>query len=293
MKLNQPGTRAGRGPLATETVSSVKTHEDGTGYQRDERSQLFLLATTTFAGEGSFYESAAVSDERLKTLTRTLAITTDGWTWLCGFLPWLRSDGSIRTASLICAAEAVAARIAERKRLLRGEPATGSYEILDTQGPPLTHRQLIAVVCQRADEPCEMLAYALGVWGRALPLPVKRGIADAAVRLWNEAAALRWDKPGNAVRFADVLELCHPRTGADWQNVMFRDLITERKGRDDYEPDRLLRKVRARWLLNQQQPAGRHAIARHALDGDMQDRKLIDDAAVGQWEWTRSWLGER
>ena len=181
MKLNQPGTRAGRGPLATETASTVKTHEDGTGYQRDERSQLFLLATTTFAGEGSFYESAAVSDERLKTLTRTLAITVDGWAWLCGFLPWLRSDGNIRTASLICAVEAVAARIAERKRLLRGESATGSYEVLDTQSPPLTHRQLIAAVCQRADEPCEMLAYWIGTYGRTIPWPVKRGLDRKSV----------------------------------------------------------------------------------------------------------------
>ena len=42
---------AGRGPLATEVVPAGQTHEGGTGYARDTRSELFLRATASFAGE--------------------------------------------------------------------------------------------------------------------------------------------------------------------------------------------------------------------------------------------------
>jgi hypothetical protein len=55
---------AGRGPLAAQATPSGKTHEGGAGYARDARSELFLRATASFAGEGSFYEGAAVRDDR-------------------------------------------------------------------------------------------------------------------------------------------------------------------------------------------------------------------------------------
>jgi hypothetical protein len=42
---------AGRGPLATEVVPAGQTHEGGTGYARDTRSELFVRATASFAGE--------------------------------------------------------------------------------------------------------------------------------------------------------------------------------------------------------------------------------------------------
>ena len=44
-------------------------------------------------------------------------------------------------------------------------------------------------VLQRADEPGELLAYWLAAHGRAVPKPVKRGVADAAVRLYTRAVA--------------------------------------------------------------------------------------------------------
>lgn len=196
-KLNQgDGRPRGTGPLRTESVSSMKTWEGGPGFAREARTELFLLATTVFAGEGSFYEPAAVSDERMMTLAQTLAVTDEGYTWLCGFLGWLRADGNIRTASLMLAAE-----VARSHRAARGPDAA----------MPLTRRELVAAVQRRGDEPCEMLAYGFRLWGRALPIWYKRGIADAITRLWDERTVIRYDKPGNPVRFADAILLCHPR----------------------------------------------------------------------------------
>jgi hypothetical protein len=75
-------------------------------------------------------------------------------------------------------------------------------------------RQIVDSVLQRADEPGEAPAYWTATHGRALPKPVRRGIADAAARLYNERSLLKYDTASHAFRFGDVLDLTHPSPGA-------------------------------------------------------------------------------
>lgn len=44
---------------------------------------------------------------------------------------------------------------------------------------------MIASVLRRPDEPGELLAYWTATYGRAVPKPVKRGIADAVRRIYH------------------------------------------------------------------------------------------------------------
>jgi len=264
----------GRGPLATEAVPSGRTHEGGTGYERDARSELFLRATASFAGEDSFYEDAAVRDDRLRELVSGLATDADGFTWLQGFLPWLREEGNIRSASVVLAAEAVKARLAA--------------------GLDGGNRQLVSSVLRRGDEPGEMLAYWTSAHGRAVPQPVKRGVADAVTRLYDERAFLRYDSAARGFRFGDVIDLVHPSPAparAAWQGELYRWAITARHGRDEAVPESL-RAVAARAALGRFSPAARHEMARSVLGGDEDKRQLLGRAAAGQWEWLLSWLGE-
>ena len=205
---------AGRGPLRTEATPTGRTHEGGAGYARDPKSELFIRATASFAGEDSFYEDAAGRDARLTDLVAGLAVTEDGFAWLQGFLPWLRDEASIRTAPLMLAAEAVRARLAA--------------------GLAGGNRQLIGTVLRRADEPGELLAYWTSRHGRAIPQPVKRGIADAVARLYDERAFLRYDSDARGFRFGDVIDLVHPSPApakAVWQGDLFRWAITARHAR--------------------------------------------------------------
>lgn len=204
---------SGNGPLQTEAVPSGKTHNAAPGYKRTTETELYMHATTRFFGEDSYYEDAAVADERLRELTRSLAETPDGYAWLCGFAPYLRKTENIRTAALVTAAEAVSMRIDRRRSM--GHLTVSSLATFDivkelVEGP-LTNRQLLNAVQVRADEPCELLAWALQRYGRSIPIPFKRGIGDGATRLWDERAVLRYDKPDRPVRMADVLELAHPK----------------------------------------------------------------------------------
>ncbi len=84
---------------------------------------------------------------------------------------------------------------------------------------------MIASALIRADEPGELLAYWLATYGRAIPKPVKRGVADAVVRLYTERSLLKWDSAERSVRFGDVLELTHPEPATAWQGELFRHAI--------------------------------------------------------------------
>jgi hypothetical protein len=220
---------------------TTKTYGGADGYAREAKSELFIRATSSFAGQGSFYENADKRDDRLVELTHQLAVTPDGWAWLSGFLPWLRSEGNMRTAPILIASEAVKARLDAKipSPVALGLPgvtrtASGGQGKTPT-APAMTHRQLLDSVMQRADEPGEMLAYWLATYGRKLPQPVKRAIADAAKRLYNERSFLKYDSEARGIRLADVLELTHPSPAADkpWQGDLFKYMIDKRHNRPD------------------------------------------------------------
>src|SRR5690348_7768003 len=189
-KLNT-GNRLITAPMKTETTPTGKTHLGHAGFKRDPRTELFMRATTVFAGEGQYHEAKDATDAAAVALIRQLAV--EDWKWVQSFLPWLRVQGNIRTSAVKLAAEAVHAR---------GNRGTGFGM--------LTPRQLVDGVLQRGDEPTDILQYCLATWGK-IPVAVRKGVADAELRLWGERAAIRWDKPDRPMRFADAIELAHPR----------------------------------------------------------------------------------
>ena len=206
-----------RGPVTT--TGTTTTYEGGAAYTRDTKSELVLLAVTNMVGESTFYESASDRDTRYGRLVRACAAEDPEWT--IGFLRWLRTGANMRSAALVGAAEFTA------ERILRELPGHS--------------RQAVDAVLQRPDEPGEFLAYWTSRYGRALPKPVKRGVADAVQRLYNGKALLKYDTDSKGYRFADVLELVHaaPATGKFWQGELFKYAIDRRHGRDGDIPAHL------------------------------------------------------
>lgn len=212
-KLNVRKVRAapGLGPVAGPRRPVARTYEGGAGYARDLQSELFLLAVTNMVGERTFYEPAGERDSRYAELVRAAAVTDPDWT--ARFLGWLRGSANLRTASIVGAAEFV------RGRLQAGAAGDGE------------NRRVVASVLQRADEPGELLAYWIGRYGRAVPKPVKRGVADAVQRLYTERNLLKYDTASHAFRFADVIELTHPSPVAPWQGELFEFALGRRHAR--------------------------------------------------------------
>ncbi|WP_410607689.1 TROVE domain-containing protein [Amycolatopsis sp. lyj-109] len=256
-KFNTARAPAATSPVRGEATPSTVTHQGGAGYARDTKFELFLLAVTNMVGEHSFYESAGTRDTRYAELIRKS--TLDDPQWTVRFLRWLRSGAHLRTASLVGAAEFAKAR---RDAGLDG-----------------LSRQVVADVLQRADEPGELLAYWTSVHGRAVPKPVKRGIADAAVKLYDERSFVKWDSAAHTFRFADVLELTHPAGGGE----LFKHILDERHGRGNAIPDALAT-LRARAELMSRDVGGRRRLF------DRPDAADVLHSAGMTWESVAGWL---
>lgn len=204
------------GPIRTEHVPSGHTREGGSGYARDTKSQLFLLAVSNMVGEDTFYEAAGERDGRFVDLVRQVAAAD--FDWLLRFARWLRTEANMRSASLVLAAEAAKARL--------DAEIDGSRPIVDA-------------VLQRADEPGEMISYWISHYGKRIPKPVKRGVSDACGRLYNERSYLKWDSDSHGIRFADVIQLAHADPCGEWQSDLFKYAIERRLGINAPIPDRL------------------------------------------------------
>lgn len=234
---------------------AVLTAEGAPGFTRTPKSELFLLGVSTMAGADTFYEAAADRDERFRALIAEVA-TADP-EWFARFVPWLRTGALLRTGSVVAALEGARAQVAA------GIPGS---------------RAVVSAALQRADEPGEAVAYWLGRYGRALPKPVKRGVADAVTRLYHERSLVKYDSDRAAVRFGDVIELTHPGARDERQGDLFRHALDRRHQRANPLPASLtVLAARAELLAT---PVDRRA-------------RLTDSAVLGTagmtWEALAGW----
>ncbi|MER5914063.1 TROVE domain-containing protein [Streptomyces sp. NPDC001982] len=217
-RFNTRAAKAQPVSRVTSTGRVLRTYEGGRGRERDARSELFLLAVSNFVSQQTFYESGADRDDRFAKLVRELAVADPSWT--AGLLGWLRGEGNMRTASIVGAAEYVKARL----------------DAGATDGP--SNRQVVASVLRRPDEPGELLAYWTAVYGRAVPKPVKRGIADAVRHLYSGTSLLKYDTASKGYRFGDILNLVHAAPDPDkpWQGELFQFALDRRHNPDTAVP---------------------------------------------------------
>ena len=192
--------------ISTNEVSTAKTYNSGAGFERDAKSELFLLGVSSF-NEDMYYESASLQMTRVKELVSKVLESDDGVAWLAGFTKWLRADANIRSMSIAIA-------LVTAKTML-DQGIAGS-------------RSIVSNVLQRADEPAEAIGYWYTNYGRKLPQPVKRGIADAAKRLYNERSVFKYDSDSKAIRFADVIQLVHPDPSSLKQSAVFKFALDRR-----------------------------------------------------------------
>lgn len=217
-RFNKRAAKAQPTSRVTSTGRVLRTYEGGRGQERDARSELFLLSVANFVSQQTFYETGSDRDARFAKLVRELAVTDPVWT--AGLLGWLRGEGNLRTAAIVGAAEYVSARL----------------EADATDGP--ANRQVVDSVLRRPDEPGELLAYWTATYGRNVPKPVKRGVADAVRRLYSGKSLLKYDTASKGYRFGDILNLVHAAPDPDkaWQGELFRYALDRRHNPDTAVP---------------------------------------------------------
>lgn len=194
--------RTGSSPVQS-TTTVVKNHGGANALAREAKSDLFLLGVSNFVGEDTYYETAEARDNRFERLVRE--VTQADPDWVLAFIPWLRNEANMRSVSIVTAVEYVRA---------------GGH----------SPAQAIDSACSRADEPAEVLAYWIARYGRPVKSSVKRGVAKAAQRLYNERSLLKYDGNSKTFRFADVIQLVHPRPQDRSQDALFKFALDSRYG---------------------------------------------------------------
>jgi len=215
VKLAARTKRAPTAPVKTTKgrKPDTITANAGAGFSRDAKSELFLLAVTNMVSEDTFYERGKNRDKRFVDLIRQVAL--EDADWIARLVPYLRDTMNMRSASIVMAAELVHAKLTR--------PVAASK---------ISNRTIIDSAIKRADEPAEMLGYWMSEWGKTFPQPVKRGVADAVVRLYNERSLIKYDGGDKAIRFGDVIDLTHPEAKAPWQSSLFKYALDDRHKRD-------------------------------------------------------------
>lgn len=286
-RFNTRSTRPAASSPVQSTGERTRTAQGGTGYLRDARSELFLLAVGNFVGTDTFYETGGQRDDRYTQLIHQLAVEDPEW--VAQMLGWLRSEGNMRTAAIVGAAEYVKARLdaaQSRERRIHEQGADPQAKVWS--GDALAYsvaanRRVIASVLKRADEPGELLTYWTSRYGKRIPKPVKRGIEDALAGLYTERSLLKYDTATKGFRFGDVIELVHPAPSAPWQGDLFKHAIDRRHNRDEVIPD-ALQILHARTDLMSWDVADRRAFLRRA------DANLVLREAGMTWESLAGWL---
>lgn len=209
-KFNRTVTGAGARDVITSTPAG-RTFEGGAGHAKDQKGEFFSLVVNLMGGdEKTFYESGKARDSRAEKLAAEIAVADP--TWILGCLPWVRNTANMRTAPLMCTAAAVHSRLSDKESVRQDE-------LLSSLGHMGVNRALVGSVPQRADEPGEYVALVQKKYGK-LSKPERRGLADAANRLYNSYSVMKYDTSSHAVRFADVLNLTHATPTFDppkWQ----------------------------------------------------------------------------
>ena len=256
-----------KGPART-TSTPAHTHEGGAGYKLELITQLFLLMTSDFAGEPTFYERPS---DRLRRLKETIrAATVHDPHAVAAMVPWVRTQANMRSVAVVAACEYAQAILEEVA------PAGRDF-------PPI--RQVVASACARPDEPAEVLGYWWTFYGRQLPMGVKRGIADAATALYNERAVLKYNGSNRPIRFQDVITLTHPVPKAGWQSALFKYLLDDRYQDDGVPNPRTaeLETLANAWQLDNIPPDRRRDHLRSMELGDL-------GKAGYTWERLAGWL---
>ncbi|MCW2900316.1 MAG: hypothetical protein JWO67_2581 [Streptosporangiaceae bacterium] len=196
------------------TTGTTATFEGGAAFTRDAKSDLFLFAAVNMVGEDTFYESAGDRDQRFRNLVH--AATKQDPDWVAQFVPYLRGEMNMRSASIVMAAESALARKAGTDR-----------------AATVPVRKMVADAMLRADEPAEFIAYWKARTGKkTLPGGVQRGVADAVARLYTERSVLKYDGVASQWRMVDVVALAKPEPVGQWQADLF-DYLADRRWKRD------------------------------------------------------------
>lgn len=193
-RLNSKGTN----PV---NVNNAVSHNGNPQKLKGSEQALFEIVVSSIYGGDSFYEKAGDRLDRLKKAVANV-VASGNLDFIANTAVYARTVFNMRTMPVVLTvlfAEALRAQKVEYPNL----------------------RKLVADVIQRADEITDLTAFALGTFGskKALPMALKRGIADAFNK-FSEYQFAKYNRDGE-VKLRDALFITHPKAKSPEQGTVF------------------------------------------------------------------------
>jgi 60 kDa SS-A/Ro ribonucleoprotein len=180
-------------------ATPIFTHEGGRAVHINAEQQLRRSVMSCMLWEKTFYEDGKEVTERIAELIGKLPFEK-----VAAIAIEARTKGKLRHVPLFMASEAT--------KHFKGK-AVGD---------------LIAEVCQRADEPAELLAIYWNGKKRPIAAQMKRGLARA-VQKFDEYQMAKYKGERNDISSRDAIFLTHPRARNDEVGSMFARLVNKER----------------------------------------------------------------
>ena len=206
---------ARRARVSERQASMFLTNEGGYAHPRTPLEELTILAQSN-RSSGTYYSSAYTDNTRRRELVETLTETNPSA--LLELVTSLRQKDGLRSSAIMISVDAI----------VSGHP----------QG-----RALLSLSLVRPDEPGLALSYYIseytlpGQSSKSIPSALKKGVRDAAVRLYSDESAAKFDRKRTIavsdrsskvkpLSFRDVILLTGPKVDVhSVQYDLFQDLI--------------------------------------------------------------------
>lgn len=258
-------------------------------FKREPKGELFAFAASNMVGEPTFHEDPDPRDARFRSLVRECTIADPAW--VLRLTHWLRTKGNMRSASVVMAAEAVRTRteakigapIVFREEDFRDEDTA---EFLRRLPANVGSQAFLIAGVQRLDEVREVLGYWTGRYGKKLPKPLKKGLAERVTALTNEYSYAKYGAPEDAASWhlADAIDLLGPIPRDEAQSALFRYALEERHGRKTEPGDLLTQLVTRRALTTMPKEA------KTAFLASPEALETIQRSGI-TWEALSGWYG--
>jgi len=183
-------------------------YEGGTAYEPDSPEVALTKNVLTNLLEDSFYESAEDSMDAVKREFERVADSNPEF--VLKLATYARQSENLRQVPQLLLV--LAANDARTKGYVRSYAES---------------------IIQRADEPLEVLAMQVSLYGKSIPNPLEKGIEDA-LHNFNEYQFAKWDRPSREWQYRDLLNLVHPRPRDDERDAIFEQIAL---GELDSHPD--------------------------------------------------------
>lgn len=180
----------------TKATNRIRTHEGAATAPQNDLQKLRRSTMSCMLFEGEFYENGQTIASRITDL-----------------------------ASRVSASDVAALAIEARERMnLRHVPLLLVIAVIDKRlGQAFDTAGLIERVCQRADEPGELLALYWKDGRRPIPAAMKRGLARAMAK-FDVYQLAKYDRK-TGVKLADVLRLTHPKPANDEMDSRYEGIV--------------------------------------------------------------------